>query len=115
MQGIDPVYEWGQTGARRASLASKPFRADPALFQRIDLNLFKIFLEISRAGGIGAAARRLNLQQPAVAKTSPYTKKKHSIARNKRKTSKNLFSRKALLGNRKEQNGKDRRSGLQKE
>ena len=66
MQGIDPVYEWGQTGARRASLASKPFRADPALFQRIDLNLFKIFLEISRAGGIGAAARRLNLQQPAV-------------------------------------------------
>jgi DNA-binding transcriptional LysR family regulator len=32
----------------------------------MDLNLLKIFREISRAGGIGAAARRLNLQQPAV-------------------------------------------------
>jgi DNA-binding transcriptional LysR family regulator len=39
---------------------------DPALFRRIDLNLFKIFREIARAGGIGAAARRLDLQQPAV-------------------------------------------------
>jgi LysR family transcriptional regulator, transcriptional activator for bauABCD operon len=36
------------------------------LFRRIDLNLLKIFREIGHAGGIGAAARRLNLQQPAV-------------------------------------------------
>lgn len=39
---------------------------DPALFQRIDLNLLKVFREIARAGGIGAAARRLHIQQPAV-------------------------------------------------
>jgi DNA-binding transcriptional LysR family regulator len=32
----------------------------------MDLNLLKIFREIGHAGGIGAAARRLNLQQPAV-------------------------------------------------
>jgi LysR family transcriptional regulator, transcriptional activator for bauABCD operon len=36
------------------------------LFRRMDLNLLKIFREIGHAGGIGAAARRLNLQQPAV-------------------------------------------------
>jgi DNA-binding transcriptional LysR family regulator len=41
-------------------------RIDPGLFQRIDLNLLKIFREIARAKGIGAAARRLNVQQPAV-------------------------------------------------
>lgn len=39
---------------------------DAGLFRRLDLNLFRVFLEIARAGGIGAAARRLNLQQPAV-------------------------------------------------
>lgn len=37
-----------------------------SLFRRIDLNLLKIFREISRAEGVGAAARRLNLQQPTV-------------------------------------------------
>ncbi|MFD0985729.1 LysR family transcriptional regulator [Methyloligella solikamskensis] len=46
--------------------SSKTMPIDPALFRRIDLNLFKIFREIARAGGIGAAARRLNLQQPSV-------------------------------------------------
>ncbi len=39
---------------------------DPLLYRRVDLNLFKIFREIARARGIGAAARRLHLQQPAV-------------------------------------------------
>lgn len=33
---------------------------------RIDLNLFKVFEAISREGGITAAARALNLSQPAV-------------------------------------------------
>src|SRR5262245_20610481 len=47
-------------------MAKKPAKLDPALFQRIDLNLFKIFREVARAKGIGAAARRLNVQQPAV-------------------------------------------------
>jgi DNA-binding transcriptional LysR family regulator len=44
----------------------KKGRIDPALFQRLDLNLLKIFREIARAKGIGAAARRLHVQQPAV-------------------------------------------------
>ncbi len=47
-------------------MGSKKPQLDPLLFRRIDLNLFKIFREIARANGIGAAARRLNLQQPAV-------------------------------------------------
>lgn len=47
-------------------MAAKSPTLDPLLFRRIDLNLFKIFREIARAEGIGAAARRLNLQQPAV-------------------------------------------------
>lgn len=44
----------------------KKSRVDPGLFRRIDLNLLKIFREIARAEGISAAARRLNVQQPAV-------------------------------------------------
>jgi LysR family transcriptional regulator, transcriptional activator for bauABCD operon len=36
------------------------------LFRRIDLNLFKMFRELARSKGIGAAARRLNVRQPAV-------------------------------------------------
>ena len=40
--------------------------AGASLYKRIDLNLLKIFREIVRAEGIGAAARRLNLQQPTV-------------------------------------------------
>jgi DNA-binding transcriptional LysR family regulator len=47
-------------------VGSRKSKIDPLLFRRIDLNLFKIFREIARAKGIGAAARRLNLQQPAV-------------------------------------------------
>lgn len=47
-------------------MADKRPDRDAGLFRRIDLNLFRVFLEIARAGGIGAAARRLNLRQPAV-------------------------------------------------
>jgi DNA-binding transcriptional LysR family regulator len=36
------------------------------MLRRLDLNLFKLFHEIARAGSIGGAAKRLNLQQPAV-------------------------------------------------
>jgi DNA-binding transcriptional LysR family regulator len=39
---------------------------DAQLFRRIDLNLFRIFREIAKSNGIGAAARRLNVRQPAV-------------------------------------------------
>lgn len=49
-----------------AGMRKNPPAADPALFRRLDLNLLKIFREISRSGGISAAARRLGLQQPAV-------------------------------------------------
>ncbi len=38
----------------------------PATVHQFDLNLLKIFREIARSGGISAAARRLNLQQPTV-------------------------------------------------
>jgi DNA-binding transcriptional LysR family regulator len=41
-------------------------RIGASFFRRIDLNLLKIFREIGHAEGIGAAARRLNLQQPTV-------------------------------------------------
>lgn len=34
--------------------------------RRVDWNLFRIFHEIVRAGGIGAAARKLNRQQPTL-------------------------------------------------
>lgn len=40
---------------------------EPAeMLRHLDLNLFKIFHEITRAGSIGGAAKRLNLQQPSV-------------------------------------------------
>ncbi|MFA5122034.1 LysR family transcriptional regulator [Zavarzinia sp.] len=39
---------------------------DRLFAQRIDWNLFKLFTEVIRAGGIGAAARRMNRQQPSV-------------------------------------------------
>lgn len=39
---------------------------DRVFAQRIDWNLFKLFVEITRSGGIGAAARRLNRQQPSI-------------------------------------------------
>lgn len=50
----------------QAKVRKQTAKIDAALFRRIDLNLFKIFREISRAEGVGAAARRLNLQQPTV-------------------------------------------------
>mgnify|MGYP000725356661 CR=1 FL=1 len=41
-------------------------RIDRNFARNIDWNLLKLFLEIARAGGIGAAARKLNRQQPSV-------------------------------------------------
>jgi DNA-binding transcriptional LysR family regulator len=41
-------------------------RIDRDFARAIDWNLLKVFLEIVRADGIGAAARNLNRQQPAV-------------------------------------------------
>lgn len=44
----------------RAALPDKTFAS------RVDWNLLRTFVEIVRAGGVGAAARRLNRQQPSV-------------------------------------------------
>lgn len=64
---IDQINGEGQNRCQRGGdLSSKSPRIDPTLFHRIDLNLFRVFLEIAREGGIGAAARRLNVQQPSV-------------------------------------------------
>ena len=41
-------------------------KVKPSLVRQLDLNLLKIFREIAHAGGISAAARRLDLQQPTV-------------------------------------------------
>lgn len=41
-------------------------RIDKDFATRVDWNLLRLFVEIVKAGGIGAAARRLNRQQPTV-------------------------------------------------
>lgn len=41
-------------------------RIDRDFARNLDWNLLKVFMEITRAGGIGAAARGLNKQQPSV-------------------------------------------------
>lgn len=47
-------------------MTDAPARIDRNFAQNVDWNLMKLFLEVVRAGGIGAAARRLNKQQPSV-------------------------------------------------
>jgi LysR family transcriptional regulator, transcriptional activator for bauABCD operon len=51
--------------ARRKPASLRPTQ-NAQFFRRVDLNLFKVFREIARAKGIGAAAHRLNVRQPAV-------------------------------------------------
>ncbi|WP_226018817.1 LysR family transcriptional regulator [Novosphingobium sp. FKTRR1] len=41
-------------------------RIDRNFATKVDWNLLRLFVEIVRAGGIGAAARRLNRQQPTI-------------------------------------------------
>jgi DNA-binding transcriptional LysR family regulator len=41
-------------------------RINPNFAARVDWNLLRLFVDIVKAGGIGAAARRLNKQQPTV-------------------------------------------------
>ena len=69
MVGIDHIYELDKLVisrlARPKSTPDGP-KQDTQLFRRLDLNLFRVFREITRAKGIGAAARRLNVRQPAV-------------------------------------------------
>ena len=53
-------------------------------FERIDLNLFRVFEAVMREGGITAAARTLNLSQPAVS---------HALARLREAVGDPLFER----------------------
>jgi len=45
---------------------TEPIRIDRNFAARADWNLLRTFVEIVRAGGIGAAARKLNRQQPTI-------------------------------------------------
>jgi len=57
------------TGSGRARAMSKRESItdiEDAFARRVDWNLFKFFHEIARSGGVGAAARLLNKQQPSV-------------------------------------------------
>ena len=47
-------------------MSDRDHRIDRNFAARVDWNLLRLFLEIVRAGGIGAAARRLNRQQPTI-------------------------------------------------
>jgi DNA-binding transcriptional LysR family regulator len=43
-----------------------PIRINPNFAAHVDWNLLRLFVDIVKAGGIGAAARRLNRQQPTI-------------------------------------------------
>ncbi|WP_179562893.1 LysR family transcriptional regulator [Sphingomonas sp. R3G8C] len=43
-----------------------PDLPNPNFAAQVDWNLLRLFVEIAKAGGIGAAARRLNKQQPTI-------------------------------------------------
>jgi len=45
---------------------SDPVRVNPNFAAQVDWNLLRLFVDIVKAGGIGAAARRLNKQQPTI-------------------------------------------------
>jgi len=47
-------------------LAESAILPDKTFASRVDWNLLRTFVDIVRAGGIGAAARRLNKQQPSI-------------------------------------------------
>lgn len=45
---------------------TNPVRINPNFAAHVDWNLLRLFADIVKAGGIGAAARRLNKQQPTI-------------------------------------------------
>lgn len=47
-------------------MSEQGHRIERNFASRVDWNLLRLFVEIVRAGGIGAAARRLNRQQPTI-------------------------------------------------
>jgi DNA-binding transcriptional LysR family regulator len=52
--------------AKQGGMSEPTARIDRDFARTVDWNLLKVFLEIVRSGGIGAAARALNKQQPGV-------------------------------------------------
>src|ERR1700761_8410029 len=60
IQAIHPVG-WNEMSKSEAMLEPSVVFA-----RKVDWNLFQVFYEIARRGGIGAAARSLNRQQPSV-------------------------------------------------
>lgn len=55
-----------QTDGTAGALASASAGLDRNFASRVDWNLLRMFVEIVRAGGIGAAGRRLNRHQPSI-------------------------------------------------
>src|ERR1700722_6847155 len=53
----------GRPAMGKSDLVSEP---SVAFARSVDWNLFKVFHEIARRGGIGAAARALNKKQPSI-------------------------------------------------
>jgi len=47
-------------------MTDRPPLTDKKFASRVDWNLMRTFIDIVRAGGIGAAARQLNRQQPSI-------------------------------------------------
>ena len=47
-------------------MSDRPALTDKKFASRVDWNLMRTFVDIVRAGGIGAAARQLNRQQPSI-------------------------------------------------
>jgi DNA-binding transcriptional LysR family regulator len=68
---IDVVYErrptrLGNECCKDREMDDTGSMTDKKFANRVDWNLMRTFVEVARAGGIGAAARQLNRQQPSI-------------------------------------------------
>ena len=57
---------WDMPVREGLSLVDRGTLPDKMFASRVDWNLLRTFVEIVRAGGVGAAARKLNKQQPSI-------------------------------------------------
>src|SRR5690606_4846575 len=71
-KAIDLIYDWCINSAPNEArlseerISDRPPTTDRKFASRVDWNLMRTFVDIVRAGGIGAAARQLNRQQPSI-------------------------------------------------
>ncbi len=65
MKAIDTLYAPVHRVGICATFSPMPI-SDKKFASRVDWNLMRTFVDIVRAGGIGAAARQLNRQQPSI-------------------------------------------------